>query len=351
MIETEGSADGPSRFLSEVLEQPAALKALVRHYRGAGRWDLAAWARLARAHGRIRFAGMGSSAYAPQSVLAALADLGIDADVEDAGELLHYPRPCQGVLALVSQSGESAETRALAERCQRRAAVVALINDSSSTVARAAALVLPLVAGREAAIAAKTYVNTLALLHLMAAALSSEGAVNRALDRLDALAASMTPPEPAALAGAAALLARGPYVQCIGRGPGLVSARQTALTLMEGAGLEAAALSGGAFRHGPLELAGRDHAAVFFIAGGETSGLLVRLAGETALAGSRALVVTDLPGEIAGAAAVLHVPSAGENLFPLACASAHAHLVDAVARQRGRQAGVWVRCRKVTDSE
>lgn len=136
-----------SPFLREVAEHPQALRALTDWCRGAGRERFTAWAGLAQRHPRIVFTGMGTSEFALETVLQRLAGAGIDATTMDAGELLHYPRPLQGLLVAISQSGESIETRTVVERLPDRRSLVAIVNNTESTLARLSALVLPMHAG------------------------------------------------------------------------------------------------------------------------------------------------------------------------------------------------------------
>src|SRR5438105_2910771 len=127
-------------FVGEIGEQPAALRDLIHAYRGeAGAAALDRLAELFRggvksgvAPGPVLFTGMGSSLYAAEAVLARLAAGGVEAAIREAGEWLHYGRdamPAGGLAVAVSQSGESVETRALAERLSGRVPVVAVTND------------------------------------------------------------------------------------------------------------------------------------------------------------------------------------------------------------------------------
>jgi len=341
-----------STFLQEVSEQPQALKHLVARYRGEDGALLRCWADRARKAGRVVFSGMGTSQFAPEMVLAALAREGVDASTVDAGELLHYPRPIPGMLVLVSQSGESVETRELASRCRPAGGLAAIVNTTTSAVARAADIVLPMYAGRETAISTKTYVNTLALLHLLAAALGDAGAVKQALRDLDQLAGAMSECDRAGIERAGALLSDASSLHVISRGPAVVAAKQAALTFMEGARLSAVAFTGGSFRHGPFELVDADHRCVFFIPGGPTCRLLTGMATEVAGKGSHVTVITDQDVTLPqSTCCVLKVPSISEDLFALSAATTQALLLDAVARARGLQAGEFRHGQKVTTRE
>jgi glucosamine--fructose-6-phosphate aminotransferase (isomerizing) len=339
-------------FLAEVAEQPAALRELVRWYRGVGLNRLEEWAARARTAGQVTFSGMGTSELVAGLVLAELGRNGVGAAASDAGELLHYPRPVPGVLTLISQSGESVETIALAQSMRHLVQLAAITNFEESTLARAAAVVLPIWAGGEAAISNKTYVNTLAVLHLLARAVRGSSAVLPALAALERLADTMPDVDRSGIARAADLLADASAIHFIGRGPGFVAARQAALTFMEGTRASAVALTGGGLRHGPFELVDASYRCVLFIPGGATAGLLAAMAAEIAEKGSHVVAVTDqdlrLPAETCQ---VLRVPVVGEDLFPLAASTTQEILLHEVALRRGVRAGEFRHSGKVTTRE
>lgn len=343
--------DAASTFLQEVAEQPAALRAVATAYRGEARAALWQWRERAQAARHVWFAGMGTSEFAAESIAAALTNAGLAVETHDAGELLHYPRPLAGLPVLVSQSGESVETRSLIERLSLTD-FVAITNHPESTLATAAALHLPLHAGAESAISTKTYVNTLAVLALMTQAVADEAGIDPLLDRLEALADVMPQVDAAGIEQAAELLANAGALHCIARGPALAAAKQAALTFMEGTHTLAGALTGGAFRHGPFELVGPTHHALIFIAAGPSDLLLQRTAQEAAGHGSRLVIITDRPVDVpTQSCQVLRVPAAGEGLFPIAAATTQALLLDALARRRGVTPGVFRYRGKVTLQE
>src|SRR5947209_14041399 len=122
-------------FAAEIRQQPAALRDVISAYRapdGAAALDRLAELYRGRLTGRepggsIVFTGMGSSLYAAEAVLPRLAAAGIEVYTREAGEWLHYGpgklRPL-GLVVAVSQSGESVETRTLAERLSGQMPVI-----------------------------------------------------------------------------------------------------------------------------------------------------------------------------------------------------------------------------------
>jgi glucosamine--fructose-6-phosphate aminotransferase (isomerizing) len=334
-------------FLRDVDEQPAALRRLVEYYRKEGAELLHRWHAAIKDEKKVMFCGMGSSEFAVETILPALYGRGVEAGLVDAGEFLHYPRPFDGLKVLISQSGESAETRKLAEQAAGK--FVAVTNNPSSAIAKLAQLNLPMMAGEEDSISTKTYSNTLGLLHLM---VQKSGDTGQALDRLDQVAAAMHAVPQAAFEKAADVLAGAPALQFIARGPSMASAKESALAFMEGSRLIAAALTGGNFRHGPLELSDAKHYCVIFIPQSPNCHLQNRLAAELTDKGSHVVVITDQPlNEVPAVEAVISVPAHGEDLFPLVVASVHARLLDALARRRGLVAGVFRYSGKITTTE
>lgn len=346
------STERESVFLAEVAEQPDALRNLVAFYSGDGRSLLAQWKEWAAQRRGVRFCGMGTSELAPEMVSTALAASGVAASTIDAGELVHYPRPSNELVVLLSQSGESAETRKLAEQLESRGNLIAITNNLQSALARSAELVLPLCAGHERAITSKTYVNTLSVLFLMAECLRGPEALERALDRLRQAAEALPECDRDGVACAASLLSDSPTIHFISRGPGVVAAKQAALGFIEGARVHATAFTGGAFRHGPFELVDRNHRCVFFIPGGATFELLKAMATEVAEKGSHVVVITDQDVVLPGSeCCVLRTPDFGEDLFCLSAATTQELLLDAVACRRGMRAGEFRHGEKITSRE
>jgi glutamine---fructose-6-phosphate transaminase (isomerizing) len=342
-------------FIDDVRAQPAVLRGVVEAYAGAERPRLDRALRLlaAEADRPLLVIGMGSSLTAGRALAGLPGRLVI---LEDAGELLHYGLGVAsrvGVVVAVSQSGRSYETVAAVERIRvaTRIPVIALVNDLDSPLARAADVALPLLAGAEANVATRTYVAAVAILLMLRDGGLTDRLVRdlaRTADAMEALADS------GAAEAAAAHLAGCTTLVMLGRGPSLASAYYMALTTKECSAIPAEPLSGGAFRHGPLEIAGPATGIVVFAPSGPTEALGAGIAGETADLGSPTwllterpegpdarpgLLVTRLPGglpETLGALA---------SIVPVQLAAAE------LARAAGREPGVTRIATKVTDRE
>jgi len=351
-----------STFLDDVRSQAPVLRALIQAYRGDLYPNLVRAAELIdqRPDRPLLVVGMGSSLSAGGILRSLLAPRSRVVILEDAGELLHYGLGAAaraGVIVAISQSGRSYETVRAVEalRAADQAPVVALINDPASPMAAAADVVLPLLAGPEAAIATKTYLAAMTALLLLAAegapGLLDPSALDLAVDAVEALAEdeAIGPLAAQHLGGARSLM-------IVGRGPALGSTAYGALTIKEAAAIPAEGMTGGAFRHGPVELTEGEAGVVVLAPAGRTTDLLVGIAHETAGRCSPTWLITD-PTHAAGldgrcsllTSAVL--PSLPEELAPLPLAVPLQLVADALARQVGRRAGVTTIATKVTDRE
>ncbi len=346
-----------TRFRSEVEQMPAALLRLAAWYAGEGSGLLKDMGARLRGARNVVWSGMGTSCFAPEAVFPRLRAAGLACTAMDAGELLHFggePGPRE-IAVLISQSGESVEVLRLIEEGRVRPGFIALTNDTGSTLARAAGLVLPLLAGDEASISNKTYSNTLGLLHLVAAAVDGTGALAEAQEELRRSAEALG--RPVAVDAAASCLAPATGVAFVGRGLAYVTARQCALTFMEGVRCLAAAFTGGGFNHGPFESVQDGFRLVIFQPDGHTRALGESLAGRAAARGAGVVLVSaGTPPRIDGVR-VLSVPdiaggvSDPEALFPLLASRLQNVLLETVAAARGHEAGVFRYGAKVTTHE
>ena len=346
-----------ARFVEENTELPSTLRDLIAFYRAPeGRERLEHWERLAAEAASLQFVGMGTSEFTSEALAWRLTARGRLSRSCDAGELFYeedFHAPSGGLFVLTSQSGESVEIRNLAglERVGRH---VAVTNDEASSLAKGAALVLPLCAGREDTITTKTYTNNLALFRLMEARLEGSAATSRMLDALDQVADAMETLDEEGIQGAADSL-RSPTLAFVGRGEAVVSARQCGLIFMEGLKRPACSFTGGAFRHGPFEGVGPGLGLVLFRASRHTAALSDRMGEDAASNGSPVAVFDgcDLPYQ--GLCRRIRVPRTdlGDacGLFPLLAARAHNHLLHALATRLGIETGVFFYGHKITSTE
>lgn len=218
-----------------------------------------------------------------------------------SGELLES---CLGIIhpgdvvVLISQSGESVEIDRLTEKLRGTTKIIGITNQPDSTLARASSVLLLLHAGPEKSITNKTFTNTMALLYLLECCVA-EGLPETLCGELDAAVPEMERvlrELPAEIAAAAKTLAPADMVHFIGRGGAAMTvANQSALIFMEGANCAARAFTSGGFHHGPIEICGPGHRAVFYANEPETFPKMLELARQIAGYGSHVVMVTNLP--------------------------------------------------------
>ncbi len=345
-------------YVQDILSQPASLQDALTQFDAASLKPLAATLQNG-GFDRILLTGMGASLQAAYPAWLTLTRAGLPAWWVDTAELIHHAPKLVNSKTLYwifSQSGRSAEIVSALDfgRLPRPAALLATVNDLESPLARAAAnfgrpaALTPIYAVVEQTVSTRTYVNSLAVGQLAAVALM-EGDVSAVRSALQETAAAMQ----AYLNGWEMHLQRlrewlG-FPKCLvllGRGPSLASVYTGALVLGEAAKYCAFPFQAGEFRHGPLELAGRDLSALVFAGAPETRHLNARL-------------LKDLRGYQAaafwvGAEAqewhieIPHTPPWGlplVEILPVQLLSIH------LAEQIGVQPGRFFRSGKVTLSE
>jgi glucosamine--fructose-6-phosphate aminotransferase (isomerizing) len=246
--------------------------------------------------------------------------------------LYDSPLHLRGALVIgISQSGRSpdvVETIAAARRAG--APTLAIVNDPESPLAKAAAEVIPLHAGVERSVAAtKTYTAELLAVALLASSLSGSRRYAEGLGALPDAVFDTLGVEGAARR-AAARLASAARLVVLSRGLNYPTAHEIALKLKELALLDAEALSGADFQHGPIALAGPGlHAVVVSPPGTATEADLASLAAELRRRGSPVLLVG--PSE----RGALPVPRFPELLSPILAVVPGQLLAFHAARARG----------------
>jgi len=245
-----------SLFLSEIREQPQALRRLLEHEK-----EFAHVAAVARDRGAslVRMVGHGSSDNAASYGVYAFGLLSPWTALRDSIALtVYYDRvfDMSGSTVLgLSQSGQTPDVLEYVRRARQHGAfTVAVTNDPSSELAEVAEAVLPLAAGSERAVAAtKTYLNQVAALALLAAHVAGDGA--RVADGIRSVADQLESELPALEEQAQALALPFQYVGrmfVIGRGSEFATAREIALKLLETCRTAAWPLTATDLAHGPV---------------------------------------------------------------------------------------------------
>jgi glucosamine--fructose-6-phosphate aminotransferase (isomerizing) len=152
----------------------------------------------------------------------------------------------------------------------------------------------------------------------------------------------------------------------LGRGPARAAAEMGALTIKEAVGIPVESLETAQFRHGPLELAGPDLAAIVIATEPETIALDLGLAEELLASGAAVLLVTQGPVSPTGATRPRMQPGTYPGMQPgmyVELGEVNRALAPAVsilpaqllawrlASLRGREPGSYYRASKVTTRE
>jgi glutamine---fructose-6-phosphate transaminase (isomerizing) len=349
-----------TQFVREILAQPAALETVVDYYTaGQGRDLLRVAVRIIQASRKVIVTGMGTSLHTPYLLRKEFGDAVPFMEILDAGEFLHFGLDTvrkDDVVIAVSQSGESAETRQVVEKLKGKAQIISVVNNPESSMALNSDIVLPLRAGEESSISAKTYTNTLALLFLFSSAVKRENIddTSRHLHEISRIMEENMEKVTGMAVHAADFYIPLSHLHFVARGNDMVSAAQGALILKEGAGVFSEALSGGLFRHGPIELAGEGHSIMFIVSRDNMPHLTLNLASETAALGSRTAVLSDhkKSGELPASgilSLVMECPV--PRFFPILCAPFLELFVHQTAECKGREAGVFRHASKITARE
>jgi glutamine---fructose-6-phosphate transaminase (isomerizing) len=314
-----------SEWRDAVHRQPANLAAAAAAFADAiGTVDLETLRR-----GTIVFAGIGASAHAVIPSVLALRAAGRRAFALQATELDDSSaRQLADAFVLVSQSGASTETVAALERVQG-VPLVAITARGDSPLAQAAHAWLPLGPEPDTPVATLSYTATLQALGMLCDALL--GATDAMWPELPTLAEAVLAAGAEPAAALAADFAAVTAVEAVGGGPGLASARETALLAREALRLPATGMDTREYLHGPLEAVAPGFGAVIFGRERERS-----LAESMASFGAQVLLVGDRNADVPG----VLLPEVPPIAAPILQILPVQLLVDEVAARRGLTIGV-----------
>ena len=342
-------------FLAEILEQPAALAATADYWLDA---QLARRLRQLppRPSSLVVLTGMGSSLDACYPACVFLNRHRVRAVAVETAELLYYHPALlspDSLLVVVSQSGESAEPVRLLADLDPACPVVSVTNGLENFVARRSALALDLRAGPELTVSTKTYVSTivalLALSHHVAGVEIDDFAaeVRRTIAALEQFLGDWEAPVQALVR----LAQSRAHLWLVGRGPSLATAEEGALILGEAAHRPAKAISGGHFRHGPLELVSEHSGYILFTGERRTRELVLGLGRDIARYGAGVAWVGPGAPVHAGFASLLLLEDLDPCLLPVLEIVPIQLLAWSLARLQGRTIDGFEKLQKVTRTE
>jgi glutamine---fructose-6-phosphate transaminase (isomerizing) len=344
-------------MMEEVVGQPAALAGLRKFYASPGAIPARAIRkRLKHWPPTVVLTGMGSSLYAAYPAQAFLTSLGIRTLVWETAELVHHHlkvlKP-DTLLVAVSQSGETAEIVRLLEMLPKNLALVAVVNEESSTLAKRAHFMLPMMAGRQQSVSTRTYMCAVAALMYLAHALAGKSSrpLTASLRKAAEAQERVLERRHLMLPASVEFFGEPSYVALMSRGPDLASAFQGAQMFKEVARLAAEPTSAAQFRQGPIEILNPAHRYVIFARRGKTARYLLKLAQDIRGHGGRVLLLSDLPFDSQTNVRVIPVESVDLGLGTLVDILHIQLLVHALAvRTRPEPGEFWI-AERVTRQE
>lgn len=344
-------------YLDEIGEQPAAIRKLSGLLTAelTGRVDEI---RKAIASGSIRhiiLTGMGGSLYSAYGSWLRLSQtLDVAVSLWDTSELIQQAPALlrEGAMVIaISQSGESVELRRMTEIDQGSSARISITNTVENSLTRWAGLSLATKVGREQTVSTKTYTAGLVALYILERRLTGRGEqlqdeINQLADIVKALVPRLSTEAHAILD----FVGHDEPITFIGRGASYCSAMMAALVTAEAAKAPTQALSGGQFRHGPLELVREGFRSIMFMGDGATRELNVKTAADIEAFGGRCLIVEPEDAATPQTAGIhtLGLPRVAEALLPVLEILPIQLLMVPMAIARGFQPAKFLNGSKIT---
>lgn len=345
-------------YLAEIAEQPGILDRLGQVFDAT--WGEA----LAQVHAdlgtgrfdRVILTGMGGSLHGAHPAHLSLSRaLSIPVLLWESGELTQQAPSAvtaRTLMIAISQSGESGEVRRLTESATRPACIISITNGPDNALARWADIAVATHAGPERTASTKTYTAGLAAAHLVVAHLTGKpqdaAADVRALSRT---VADLIQSLPSEVEAAARHLGHTAPLTVIGRGDSYASAAMAALLTEEAAKLPCEALTGGQFRHGPLELVRGGFRAIVYLGEGAARPLTEALVARIAALGGRVVAIGTNPGAASEAVLAVTLPDVPAGLLPVVEILPVQFLVIPLALARGFEPAAFLNAQKITTGE
>lgn len=308
-----------SPLASNIRSQADSLACVLRHQHEAGSSALAEASRILGAAGRVVITGIGASMFGSIPLEYSLCSSGIDANVVEAAELLHYRHGGLGnaVVVIVSRSGESIEIARLLELLKGRHTIVGIGNEPGSILSRKSDIGLHIGSLADEMVAIQTYTGTLVTAYLLGCFI--KGRQQQARDEIESLLPAFAQLVSSSLDNISewdGFLDLNVPVHLLARGPSCASALEGSLLFNEIAKAPASGIPVASFRHGPVELVDRHFRGIVFAQAGPTRHLNLALARDLSRFGGRVRVV----GPVHEAAPGLdwcEIPHVPELLSPL----------------------------------
>jgi glucosamine--fructose-6-phosphate aminotransferase (isomerizing) len=344
-------------YLDEIAEQPDAIRRLTRLLTDEF-FERAGDIRQLIQGGQIRhivITGMGGSLYSAYGSWLRLSQgLPIPVSLWDASELVQQAPGLlrEGTLIIaVTQSGESVELRRMAEIDGHSSMRVSITNTPDNSMTRWSHIAIATEVGPEQTVSTKTYTAGLVALYMLEEVLLGRG--DTLPIEIAALADALSDLLPRAEAAASRLVdfvGHDQPIMFMGRGASYGSAAMAALVTAEAAKASTMALSGGQFRHGPLELVREGFSAVMFMGNGPTRELNRKTAADIGAFGGRCLIVEPEDAVTPAVASILpfQLPPVADGLLPVLEIAPIQLMTVPMAKARGFEPAKFLNGAKIT---
>lgn len=256
---------------------------------------------------------------------------------------------------MISQSGESAEIVNLLEQLSEEVTIIAITNETESTLASKGELVLPLHVGEEEAVTTRTYMASICVSMLLASAIAEGNAfgmvqrIKRCLFLMEKTLSEQYKWNEIMQK----FLKDCPVMSIMGRGYSLGSVQAGALFFREIVKFPAMAFDEAEFKHGPLEMVEPGFHAVIFAPAGPGSVMNIKMAENIVSKGGMAVLITDEDCRVEANERLflIRLEKTEEYLVPLIQILPIQLMADYLAKQKGIPAGTFRWGSKVMDSE
>lgn len=312
-------------YLDEIAEQPAGIRKLASLITSRLIADVQA-IRTAIDKGEVNhviLTGMGGSLFSAYGTWLRLSQsLPVPVSLWDSSELIQQAPGVlrKGTLVVaISQSGESVELRRMTELDGGVSIKVAITNTADNSLSRWSSLSLATEVGPEQTVSTKTYTAGLVALYIFEQLLVGNGeALGAEIATLADAVASLLADLPAQTDEVLAFLGHDKPLTFIGRGGSYGSAMMAALVTAEAAKAPTQALSGGQFRHGPLELVRDGFCSVMFTGDqASTQELNAKTVADIARFGGRCLTIAPASSVSGVEEMAIALPAVATGLLPV----------------------------------
>jgi len=347
-----------SRLPQEIAEQPdVLLRAIEKFMERMDILDKVVKDIHSGVYSNIILTGMGASYYSCYPMWLKLSHLGLPISLWDTSELVNFaPNSiCNSTLLIaVSQSGESAEIQKLVALERKPGFRIGVTNSIDSCLSANSDLLLELSAGEETSVSTKTYLASLAVLHLLGCKIFGQSMTEEIVkihwvaDKIRATLSAQSQQ----IEGIAQFLQSVNQVTVLGRGFSLASANYGALIFKEAARFPASGLSAAQFRHGPMEVVNSNFTAIVLAGSQNVWEMNRRLVRDIAAIGGRIVLITP-EMEMGSTDSILAwvIPSVEGELLPMFESLPLQQLAISFATSQGIEAGFFKNSGKVTYTE